>query len=267
MGGGRGVGASRIGLPSPAPLRRLGRCGDAELDLLAGYARRLDADIVALQEVDGPEAAARVFDPQRYAFFFADEPDVQRTGFAVRRGLAVRRMPDVAGLDLRPRARLSLRRGTDVAVDAPGGTLRLLSVHLTAGCRDRALRAGEGEDCADLVRQAEVLAGWVAARQREGVAFAILGDLNRRIADARDPFLVALDPEATLVAATRGLANPCWADAGGGRPFIDHLLLGGPAVGRLIPDSLRVLVYAERGGRWRDLLSDHCPVSLRVRGE
>ena len=33
----------------------------ADVALLAGYARRLDADILALQEIDGPEAAARVY--------------------------------------------------------------------------------------------------------------------------------------------------------------------------------------------------------------
>src|SRR5690349_12774389 len=67
----------------------------ADFDLLAAYARRLDADMVALQEVDGPEAAARVFDPRTYEFHFAQERDVQRVGFAVRRGLRVTRHPDL----------------------------------------------------------------------------------------------------------------------------------------------------------------------------
>ena len=34
---------------------------------LAEYARRLDADVIALQEVDGPEAAAQLLDPRAYA--------------------------------------------------------------------------------------------------------------------------------------------------------------------------------------------------------
>ena len=35
-------------------------------EIVAEYAEQLDADIIALQEVDGAEAAARVFDPDVY---------------------------------------------------------------------------------------------------------------------------------------------------------------------------------------------------------
>jgi hypothetical protein len=61
-----------------------------------------------------------------------------------------------------------------------------------------------------------------------------------------------------------GASNPCWALAGGGRPFIDHILLGGGAEALWQRDSLRVMVYAERDPRQRDRLSDHCPVSIRL---
>jgi hypothetical protein len=62
-----------------------------------------------------------------------------------------------------------------------------------------------------------------------------------------------------------GVSNPCWSDARGGRPFISHIFLGGPAQRWLVPGSLRVMVYAEREPAMRDRLSDHCPVSLRIR--
>jgi endonuclease/exonuclease/phosphatase family metal-dependent hydrolase len=104
----------------------------ADIARLAEYARRLDADIVALQEVDGPEAAAQVLDPKAYAFYFPEEDDLQRSGFAIRRGLRVIHNPDLAALDLNPAAQRSLRRGTDVTVEAGGARLRLLSLHLKA---------------------------------------------------------------------------------------------------------------------------------------
>lgn len=245
--------------------RNLPRRDASDLDRLAAYAARLDADIVALQEIDGAPAASRVFDSGAYRFFLAGEDDVQRTGFAVKRGLNVRQNPDLAGLDLRPSARFSLRRGTDITVEAPGGTLRLLSVHLNAGCRDASIAPPDGDECADLGRQARVLADWIAARQQEGVAFAILGDFNRRIGGPTDGFLRALAPAGGLLRANAGTSNPCWSDAQGGRPFIDHILLGPAAAPLLVADSLRVLVYAERGAEWRDRLSDHCPVSIRLR--
>jgi endonuclease/exonuclease/phosphatase family metal-dependent hydrolase len=247
----------------------------ADLDLLAGYARRLEADILALQEVDGPEAAARVLDPRAYAFFFPAEDDLQRSGFAVRRGLRVTQHPDLEALDLNPRARFSLRRGTDITVEQGGARLRLLSIHLKSGCASGPLGRPE-HDCERLARQSEVLARWVAARRAEGVAFALLGDFNRTMGNPSDDLWRRLAAEAPLLRATEGVSNPCWAGPRGGRGFIDHILLGGPARDWAVPDSLRVMVYAEgrgvegrgadyRSGNWRDRLSDHCPVSLRLR--
>lgn len=236
-----------------------------DFTLLADYARRLDADVVALQEVDGPEAAARIFNPRDYAFFFPDERDIQRTGFAVRRSIRAIRNADLAELDLAPNARFSQRRGTDITIEQEGRLLRLLSVHLNAGCREGPMDPARGRECDNLSRQSEVLAGWVAARRGEGAAFAILGDFNRRIPDARDDLLVQLTRAAPLVRVNEGLGNPCWADARGGRPFISHIFLGGPAQRWLVPGSLRVMVYAEREPAMRDRLSDHCPVSFRMR--
>ncbi|MBX9699441.1 MAG: endonuclease/exonuclease/phosphatase family protein [Acetobacteraceae bacterium] len=248
----------------PALPRGLTPRTPADFDALARYARQLDADVVALQEVDGPQAAARIFDPATHAFFFAREDDVQRTGFAVRRTLRAVQNEDLDRLDTRAGARRSLRRGTDITVGEGTARLRLLSIHLNAGCMSGPLDRADAE-CETLHRQAEILAGWVAARRREGMAFAILGDFNRRFIP-NDGFLRALaGPETPLGRATEGHSNPCWSDARGGRPFIDHILLGGDAERWMQATSLRVLVYAERDAAMRERLSDHCPVSIRLR--
>ncbi|MGG5818295.1 endonuclease/exonuclease/phosphatase family protein [Falsiroseomonas sp. HW251] len=232
--------------------------------LLQGYARRLDADVVAIQEIDGERAAARIFDANAYAFHLTDEDDVQRPGFAVRRALRFTANPDLAELDIRAGARRSLRRGADITVELPGGArLRLLSVHLNAGCREDALDRGPPE-CQGLRRQAEIIARWAEARRREGMAFAILGDFNRRMAPG-DDFLRVVEDAAPIARPTAGFSTPCWSDARGGRAFIDHVLLGGAAREWLVPGSLSVLVYAERERAWRDRLSDHCPTSVRLR--
>jgi endonuclease/exonuclease/phosphatase family metal-dependent hydrolase len=233
--------------------------------LLRGYADRLAADIVALQEIDGPEAAARVFDPVTYAIHLTDERDTQRPGFAIRRTLRFTPNRDLAELDLRAGARRSLRRGADITVETPSGArLRLLSIHLNAGCREDPLEGSTIRDCESLAEQAAILAHWAEARRREGVAFAILGDFNRRMG-GRDEFLRTIEAAAAVARPTEGLSSPCWADARGGRPFISHLLLGGPAAEWLVPRSLSVLAYAERDRSYRDRLSDHCPVSVRLR--
>ena len=225
-----------------------------DLARLRAYADRLAADVIALQEVDGPEAAALFLDPARWTFFFPGERDVQRAGIAVRRGISAVQNEDLAALDLRPAARFSLRRGTDVTVGQGASRLRILSLHLNAGCREADDR---GRQCESITQQGEILAGWIAARHAAGEAFALAGDFNRRF--DRDPtILPMLERAAPLTRTTAGRSNPCW----GGRPFIDHILLGGPARGWMTEGSLRVLVYAERGPEWRGRLSDHCPVSV-----
>ena len=225
-----------------------------DLARLRAYADRLAADVIAVQEVDGPEAAALVLDPAQWRFFFPRENDVQRAGIAVRRHLPATQNEDLAALDLRPGARFSLRRGADVTVGQGASRLRVLSLHLNAGCREP---RDTGRQCEGIARQAEILAGWIEDRRVAGEAFALAGDFNRRF--DRDPVILPmLERAAPLTRATAGRSNPCW----GGRPFVDHILLGGPARDWLAEGSLRVLVYAERTPEWRNRLSDHCPVSI-----
>ncbi len=233
--------------------------------LLRDYAERLAADVVALQEIDGEEAAARVFDPATYAIHLTSEDDIQRPGFAVRRSLRFTAHPDLVALDIYAGSRRSLRRGADITVEgANGARLRLLSIHLNAGCREDPVSQEGRPECESLARQAQVLARWIEARRREGVPFAILGDFNRRMGED-DDFLQILEGGRKLLRPTAGLSSPCWADARGGRPFISHLLLGGGAESWMLRNSLSVLVYAERERSYRDRLSDHCPISIRLR--
>ena len=103
----------------------------------------------------------------------------------------------------------------------------------------------------------------IAQRRREGTAFAILGDFNRRM-ERNDEFLAVLAEAAPLARPTEGILNTCGGRDGRARPFIDHILLGGPARDWLVRDSFRVLIYAERDASLRERLSDHCPISVRL---
>jgi endonuclease/exonuclease/phosphatase family metal-dependent hydrolase len=228
---------------------------------LRDYASALDADVVALEEVDGPEAARRVF-PQ-YQLFFTHDEVVQRVGFALRPGLHATANPDLVGLVLDPSAVHPLRSGEDITLDLPGdlpgGKLRLLAVHLKSGCQRDPLERSRRRACPELRAQIPVLQGWVAQRVREGVPFLVLGDLNREM-DRPEELWTALRDTAPLTRATEGRGDPCW----GGGSFIDHIIAGGAARGWMQTQTLRVLVYREQGEAWRDRLSDHCPVSVRL---
>ena len=232
--------------------------GPEDRALLRRYAKVLDADIVAFQEVDGAEAAAEVFPPDRYALFVTGDQVVQRVGFAVRRGLRVEQNPDLVGLDVYPDARFRLRSGADITVDLPGGRLRLLNVHLKTGCHEARLST-PSRTCETLRRQVSPLQGWIAQRRAEGVPFVVLGDFNRRM-DKPDDLLFALNTAAPLLRATEGQGSPCW----GGGSFIDHILAGGAARGWMQLQTMRVLVYRETDPAMKERLSDHCPVSVRL---
>lgn len=225
--------------------------------LLRRYAVALDADVVALEEVDGPAAAAEIFTPDRYALFFTHDKVVQRVGFAVRRGIKVEQNPDLEALDIYPDAHFRLRTGADITIDVDGNRLRLLGVHLKSGCHYSPL-ANSGRICDTLRRQVPPLQGWIIQRREEGMPFALLGDFNRRM-DGRDDMLAALNQAAPLLRVTEGRSSPCW----GGNSFIDHIMLGGAARGWLEANSMRVMVYRE-GEDAKERLSDHCPVSVRL---
>jgi endonuclease/exonuclease/phosphatase family metal-dependent hydrolase len=228
---------------------------------LRQYALALAADVVAFEEVDGPDAAARVFPPDRYVLHLTQDRVVQRVGFAVRRGLAFTANPDLTSLDPNPRARFPLRSGADITLALPGGgRLRLLAVHLKSGCRSDALDRSTRPACATLARQLPPLAGWVAARAADGTAFILLGDFNRWMEDD-DAFYATLARAAPLRRATVGLADPCW---GGTGAFTDQIIAGGAARVWLEPDTLRVMTYREQGAEWQQRLSDDCPLSVRL---
>lgn len=228
-----------------------------EIATLRRYAAALDADVVALQEVDGPAIAAALFPPDQYTLFFTDDLVIQRVGFAVRRGIPAHRNPDLKALDANPGGEFHLRSGADLTLDLPTGPWRLLNVHLKAGCHFDRLTTSQRPQCGILRNQVAVLQRWIAQRRAEGVPFLLTGDFNR-VMEAQDEVLAALQASAPLTRATEGRDNPCW----GGGQFIDHILAGGAARGFFEPASLRVLVYRETLAM-RDRLSDHCPVSVR----
>jgi endonuclease/exonuclease/phosphatase family metal-dependent hydrolase len=242
------------GLPDDA-----GPKAGEDIAMLRHYAVVLDADVVAFQEVDGPEIAAEVFTPDRYVIFATGDSVTQRVGFAVRRGLQVERNPDLVGLDVYPTARHRLRSGADITLVLPGGRLRLLAVHLKTGCHDARLDS-TSRNCETLRRQVLPLQGWITQRREEGVPFVLLGDFNRRM-DRREDLMTALTSTGPLLRATEGHGSPCW----GGGSFIDHIMAGGAARGWMQPDTLRVLVYKETDPEAKEHLSDHCPVSVRFR--
>jgi endonuclease/exonuclease/phosphatase family metal-dependent hydrolase len=242
--------------------------GEADYAALRDYVGRVGADVFALQEVESVEAAQRVFTPDAWVVVVETRTGSgrsaecrgmagrtltdQRTGFAVRRGLAFERLADVTALQLNDP---DLRSGVDLVLRPDSGPeLRLLSVHLKSGCS-----AGQAQPaCPIFFEQAPQLEAWIDARAREPRPFVVLGDFNRRLALPDDPVWTDWDDgdpaEADLTLAAggqRARCNPRYPD------FIDHIVLDRRASQR--QERFEETVFEGPA------LSDHCAISVRLR--
>ena len=243
--------------------------------ILARYARALDADVVAFQEVNGPRAAARVFPPRDYDLHFSGRYDTRYddiyNGFAVRKGVFDRVVKrDHEALGLGSGSRYQLRWGVDLMVSRDGREIRLLNVHLKSKCFNKSLRSPRSRACRTLARQVEPLEAWIDARWREGVPFVVLGDFNREVDrhGERDHLWAAIadgdPPGLALHWLSAGRDPACWRGTSRHHRFpIDFFVFGARAWKRVDAGSFRQVVWtdADADAR-RGLPSDHCPIAV-----
>ena len=227
---------------------------------LGRYAQKLDADVIAVQEVASEAALSLVFSPDTYAYHLASGGGSQRTGFVFRKTLAARVLPDLEQLALE-----DLRAGSDLAVRVGGHELRLLAVHLKAFCVTGSL-SRKSKHCSKLSAQLPILEAWIDARARERAAFIVLGDFNRALGEPDDSLYRELDdadpPGLTLRRA--GLRTHTECQPTKRQHALDHVLLGGAATHWLSPQGLVELSYTPADREARLKLSDHCPISLTL---
>ena len=244
---------------------------EADYATMRRYATELGANVVAFQEVESKAAAERVFPRDAWTVVIEDRSAgaqggcrglpgqvlrAQKVGFAIRKGMAFERHPDLRELGL---GNDGLRWGVDVTVNGEK-PLRLLSVHLKSGCNSG--RAPTDRDCDVLFAQLPVLERWVDARAEEAAPFAVLGDFNRRVASKGDALWAEIDDaqpanaDLTLAAGRQGAT--CKAKFS---EFIDHIALDARASKLAVAGSFAEYTY----GVSEDLHpSDHCPVSIVI---
>jgi endonuclease/exonuclease/phosphatase family metal-dependent hydrolase len=241
----------------------LNRSGE-DIAAMRRQARKLDADVVALQEVDG-ESAARLLFPG-YEFCFSSRVGVQNNGFAIRRGLPFDCGPEFAELSLAD----DVRRGVELRL-YPGTPqeLRLLSVHLKSGCARDPLDSPRAS-CATLAAQVPVLERWIDTQAAARVPFAVLGDFNRDL--RREPAGTSLwaeiddsEPQdADLVNTAEGQEFQNCSPSQTFTGYIDYIVLGRRMARGLVKHSFGRALFRPKDALRRKL-SDHCPVFVRIR--
>jgi endonuclease/exonuclease/phosphatase family metal-dependent hydrolase len=235
-----------------------------DITALKRHAHALNADVIALQEVDGPDAARLVFPD--YQFCFSGRVAVQNNGFAIRRGLPFLCAPDFADLSLND----DVRRGVELRLfpNTPQ-ELRLLSVHLKSGCARDSLESTR-PSCGELARQVPLLERWIDAQASEHKPFALLGDFNRDLRQEPSGPSVwaeiddASPPDADLVNTAEGQAFQNCMPSQTFSGYIDYIILGRKMARGLVKDSFGRELFPPKDALRRKL-SDHCPVFIRLR--
>lgn len=259
------------GTPNDGKHKR--KCEDFEM--LRKYAKRLDADIIATQEIKDVEGLRKVFGTG-YDFHLSSTGGLQRTGFAVRSGIDFGTLPDYDRLNTTG----SLRPGAQIEIYlSETKKLRLMSVHLKSGCFSETEDISENEKisdaCKKLTGQIGPLEHWVHETTSETDLFVILGDFNRRMLDGNgDRLLDELgqeedDPEGAWVKPTMQSVKPmCWSQF---TQFIDHILVSDQVADLVVQGSFREIQYDEQdkrtveNGRPRHYPSDHCPIKVTIK--
>lgn len=235
---------------------------DDDYQRIKCYVRLFDPDVLAVQEVDGEAALARVVDTDLYDLHVSSRPNTdlggkQNTGFAYKKGLGVTERPDFAELDV---ANGRLRHGARIDLNHNGRTIELMSVHLKSGCfSNNSTNSGA---CDDLARQLPILEAWIDEAAAGPEPFIVLGDFNRRFNEPFDFAWSELDdlvpPNADLTAVTADKPISCRGNEF--TRFIDHIVVDRRSLPWVELSSFRHVTFRQQDRPVWDRISDHCPV-------
>lgn len=253
---------------------------DKDYQELRNYTQQLNADVIALQEVESVALTQKALG-DNYDVYVSSKDWFQRVGVAVRKsaGFGIKAI-EYQALDVG-----RVRYGMDVTLSRNDKQFRLLSVHLKSGCFEKPLdetsidampskeekQEREKNACDLLNKQIEPLEAWIDARAEEGIPFAVLGDFNRRfvqdIANKQSEasgLWQAIDDEGaeTMWSPTLTRNSACWG--GYYKDYIDHIVLDPNAKSLFIDNSFEQLVFEGNYNEDAHRLSDHCPIAVTL---
>lgn len=232
----------------------------------------MNSDILAFQEVNDKQALKKVIGGD-YQIFFSHRANAanqhhqfsdinQYTGFAVKKGISVKDMPDVK-LD---RSRNSKLRFASYVLLHPDShkPIHALSVHLKARCSGA---YNGSKACRTLKAQAEELNKWIKARERDDDAYVILGDFNHNMGYQGDWLWDEIAQGTKAVLASKSSNAECKVRSRNNpnkthqfRSLIDHIIVSKVLTASTPKQDIfpvqDVLKYQ---------LSDHCPLSSDIR--
>ncbi len=240
---------------------------------LADKFRRLDADILAFQEVDSIAAIKKVVGPF-YHIRLSDRADSnnkqrqfddlnQYTGFAIAKRYTI---SDPQDIDLLPQQMNKLRFATYVVLKQIGAPdVHLLSVHLKQGCRSAKRNS---DSCRILQQQARQLNQWMKQKLTANQSFILAGDFNHDLQFRNDWLWLELnkgiDKQIELASSQTDALCQVRSKSQPNQSYrypslIDHIIISRPSHSSVAKQSL----YS-RQQQFQFNLSDHCPLSAQI---
>jgi len=244
-----------------------------ELVALQAYARSLNADIVALQEVASLDAVGLIFPVDEWQLFLSDRPDSdsyecrgngqpstqQKLAYAVRNGIDVLEEGDFDELGL---DNPGLRHGMELMVATSIGELQLLNVHMKSGCFVDDFSRADSDACQTFARQAPILDAWIEEKESSAQPYLILGDFNHRLSAPYNQMTRLMGDNTDGSPSSLRIAT---ADMIGCHPWypapIDHIVMGNMQDPALITSAM---AHDFEDMDPDAMLSDHCAVSLTM---
>lgn len=290
-----------------------------DYERLAEIARKINADIIALQEIGSPRAAAKIFDENRYHIIISDryhqdssdgpieDSDKAVKGIYTAFAIDKQKFPKpvvqtISALSIQNveidregmPANHVTRSGLAFNFSIKDQKIRLLNVHLKSSCAGHSTYpvydAPKNEpnnpyasrfDCRTWLAQSMILENWIEQQDELGQLVIIGGDFNRRF---NRVFGENNAPERSWSHLNDGAPNQlillkgpesknqtCWENhSEHNDEFIDFFVYDKEL--KNLVDDVNIanagLLYEndERyKGKNHDLLSDHCPVVMRLK--
>ncbi|GLS84080.1 endonuclease/exonuclease/phosphatase family protein [Paraferrimonas haliotis] len=253
---------------------------EADYQTLRAFAKTIDADVVALQEVDNAQAMQRVFPANEWNIAFSGRADTgsydcnanpgqrstqQKVGFAIRKGVnyTYQSADNLTELELDGNG---LRHGVVLTLTDFSPAVEVMTVHMKSGCFVADYLTSDRYACHQLALQAPFLKNWMEQRLNNKTPFIVLGDFNHQLANNGN---VLWQQIHSLNGSGNRVEN--LTDILGCHPRypnpIDHILASSDVAQAYVEGSAfsHGFGYAQGDLKEEDMLSDHCPVSVDLR--
>ncbi len=248
---------------------------EQDYEKLRSFAATMDADIVALQEVESVKAVSRVFPENEWEIVLSDRPSSgsyecrgsgrpstqQRVAFAIKKGIEFEKVDSFKELALN---NPGLRYGLVIRLTASPEPIEVMNVHMKSGCFVNDYSTSDRDACETFEQQVPVLDKWIENNVTEGKAFVILGDFNHRITTPDNRFWQDLeDMNGKPISIKSSMENVRGCHPRYPEP-IDHIVAGPNSLKYYSQGSENVFYFGKTPDTMteEDMLSDHCPISV-----